>query len=162
MDFIKTYFQAEKSESLLFMLIGVLTITFSVYAIFKWGAPFYKGFAIPVVLIGLIQMVVGSTVYFRTDQQQQALHTLYKQNKPVFAQQETARMNKVMANFIIYKKIEIAFVLIGLLLMVFSPGKEFWMGLGVGMFMQGAIMLTCDIFAERRGHIYQNVISSEA
>jgi hypothetical protein len=161
MDFIKTYFQAEKSESLLFMLIGVLTITFSVYAIIKWGAPFYKGFAIPVVLIGLIQMVVGSTVYFRTDQQQQALHTLYSTNKPVFVQQETTRMDKVMANFLVYKKIEIAFVLIGLFLMLFSPGKEFWLGVGVGMFMQGAIMLTCDIFAERRGHIYQNIISRE-
>lgn len=161
MDFIKTYFSAEKSESLIFMTIGVLAIAFSTYAIVKWGEPFYKGFAIPAILIGLIQIVVGGTVYFRSDKQTQELDMLYSKSKTDFVTTETDRMNKVMSNFSIYKKIEIAFVITGLLLIILAPSKEFWLGIGVGMLLQGALMLTADVFAERRGEIYRLAISNQ-
>jgi hypothetical protein len=160
MDFIKTYFTAEKNESLIFMAFGILTIGFSVYTMFKWGDSFYKGFAIPVILIGIIQLVVGGTVYFRTDKQINQLETLYQNDKAAFAKAETPRMDTVMKNFSLYKKVEVAFVVIGLLLIFLAPSKEFWLGVGAGMLLQGALMLTADIFAERRGKNYMNAIES--
>lgn len=158
MDFIKTYFSAEKNESLIFIVFGILTIGFSVYALLKWGDSFYKGFAIPVILIGIIQMVVGGTVYFRSDKQMADLAKLYQQDKVAFARLENPRMDTVMKNFSVYKKVEVAFVVIGLLLIFLAPTKEFWLGIGVGMLLQGALMLTADIFAERRGHDYIQMI----
>lgn len=162
MHFIKTYFSGEKSESLIFMIVGVLVIVFSTYAIIKWGDTFYKGFAIPAILIGLIQIIVGGTVYFRSDKHTQDLETLYSQKKTSFVNEEITRMNTVMANFSLYKKVEIAFVLIGILLILIFSSKEFWLGVGVGMLLQGTLMLTADIFAERRGTIYQTAISNNA
>jgi hypothetical protein len=159
MDFIKTYFTAEKNESLIFMAFGILTIGFSVYAMLKWGNSFYKGFAIPAILIGIIQLVVGGTVYFRTNQQINQLEAQFQQDKVAFAKAETPRMETVMKNFLLYKKIEVAFVVIGLLLIFFAPTKEFWLGVGVGMLLQGALMLTADIFAERRGKTYIEQVS---
>ncbi len=158
MDFIKTYFTAEKNESLIFILFGVLTIGFSVYSLLKWGDSFYRGFAIPAILIGIIQIIVGSTVYFRTDQQIIQVETLYQQDQAAFKNAEVPRMNTVMKNFSIYKMVEVAFVVIGMLLIFSSPGKEFWLGIGVGMLLQGALMLTADIFAERRGTEYIQAI----
>jgi hypothetical protein len=154
MDFIKTYFTAEKNESLIFVLFGILTIGFSVYALLKWGDSFYRGFAVPAILIGIIQIVVGSTVYFRTDKQINQLETLYQQDQAAFAKAETPRMDRVMKNFSLYKIVEVTFITIGLLLIFFAPSKEFWLGVGVGMLLQGALMLTADIFAERRGKEY--------
>ena len=154
MDLIKTYFTAEKNESLIFILFGVLTIGFSVYALVKWGDSFYRGFAIPAILIGIIQIVVGSTVYFRTDQQIIQIETLYRQDKAAFKSTEGPRMDTVMKNFSIYKVVEIAFVIIGLLLIFVAASKEFWLGIGVGMLLQGALMLTADVFAERRRKEY--------
>jgi len=154
MDFIKTYFSAEKSESLLFMLMGLAAILFSVYALMKWNEPFYKGLAIPLILVGLIQFVVGGTVYFRTDNQIAAAEQLVKLSPAEFKAQETARMDLVMKNFSTYKKIEIAFVAIGVLLILVVPARPFWLGLGVGMLLQGAVMLSLDIFAENRGTLY--------
>lgn len=154
MEFIKNYFAAEKSESLIFMVIGLLTIGFLVYALLKWGDSFYKGFAIPAILIGFIQLVVGATVYFRTDRQITEMEQLYSKSKPAFIKTEMVRMEIIMKNFKRYKKIEVAFVLVGLLLILILPQKQFWTGLGVGMLLQGALMLTADIFAERRGTIY--------
>lgn len=158
MDFIKTYFTAEKNESLIFMAFGILTIGFSLYAMLKWGDSFYKGFAVPAILIGIIQLVVGGTVYFRTDKQIKQLETQFQQDKTAFAKTETPRMETVMKNFSLYKKVEVAFVVIGLLLIFLAPSKEFWLGVGVGMLLQGALMLTTDIFAERRGQGYIEAI----
>jgi hypothetical protein len=80
------------------------------------GDAFYRGFAIPVILVGITQLVVGSTVYFRTDKQINQLENLYQQDKAAFAKAEIPRMDIVMKNFSLYKKVEIAFVVIGLLL----------------------------------------------
>jgi hypothetical protein len=158
MDFIKTYFTAEKNESLIFIAFGILTIGFSLYAMLKWGDSFYKGFAVPAILIGIIQLVVGGTVYFRTGKQILQLETLYQQDKAAFFKAETPRMETVMKNFSLYKKVEVAFVAIGLLLISFVPTREFWVGVGAGMLLQGALMLTADIFAERRGNEYIQAI----
>jgi hypothetical protein len=125
----------------------------------KWGDTFYKGFAVPVILIGIIQLVVGGSVYFRTDRQINQLEILYQQNKTAFSKAETERMETVMKNFSLYKKIEVGFVVIGLLLIFFAHVRELWLGVGVGMLLQGALMLTADIFAERRGQEYQYHIS---
>ncbi|MBI3219530.1 MAG: hypothetical protein HYZ44_08465 [Bacteroidetes bacterium] len=160
MDFIKTYFTAEKNESLIFILFGILTIGFSVYALVKWGDSFYRGFGIPAILIGIIQMVVGSTVYFRTDKQIIQVGTQYQQDKAAFKKAEGPRMETVMKNFSIYKVAEVAFVVVGLLLIFFAKSQEFWLGIGVGMLLQGALMLTADIFAERRGREYIHSIES--
>ena len=161
MDFIKTYFTAEKNESLIFMIFGILTISFSLYAIFKWGDGFYKGFAIPVILIGIIQLVVGGTVYFRSDKQIIELEQLYTKSRPDFVKAEAPRMEAVMKNFAVYKKVEVAFVMIGLVLIFAMQQREFWLGVGIGMLLQGALMLTADIFAERRGSSYIKEVTAQ-
>lgn len=158
MEFIKTYFAAEKSESLLFLVLGIASLCFSTYGWAKWNEVFYKGIAIPLMLIAVIQVMVGGTVYFRTDRQMENLVHLWQSNKVEFRNQEIPRMEVVMKNFSTYKKIEIAFVLIGVFLIVFTRQRPFWLGIGVGMLMQGAVMLALDIFAEQRGEKYQSEI----
>jgi hypothetical protein len=160
MGFIQDYFKPEKYEALLFLLIGIALIAFSVYAIMKFGDSFYKGLAIPFILIALVQIVVGGSVFFRTDKQIDQLEILYKENPKVFADQELARIIPVNKNFIVYRNVELAFIVIGLGMFFFLRGKDFWYGVGVGMFIQGAVMLSLDMFAERRGHIYQKQLTN--
>ena len=61
------YFTAEKQESLLFVAVGVLAIG---VAIWLWmNGHRLKSMAFPLVAIALIQIVVGGSVYLRTDDQ---------------------------------------------------------------------------------------------
>ena len=143
------------------MIFGILTISFSLYAILKWGDSFYKGFAVPVILIGIIQLVVGGTVYFRSDKQIIDLEKRYAESRSEFIKTERPRMETVMKNFSLYKKIEVAFVLIGLVLIFMMQQREFWLGVGIGMLLQGALMLTADIFAERRGSTYLKEVTEQ-
>ena len=158
MEFIKTYFAAEKSESLLFLILGIAAIGFSLYGWLKWNEAFYRGIAIPLILIAVIQVVVGGTVYLRSDRQMENLVQLWLSNKVELRNREIPRMEVVMKNFSAYKKVEIAFVLIGVFWIVFARQRPFWVGIGVGMLLQGAVMLALDIFAEQRGEKYQSEI----
>jgi hypothetical protein len=63
------YFWAEKSESLLFVIFGAGSILAALARLLYLRSRFAYGAAIPMLLVGLIQVVVGSTVYLRNDQQ---------------------------------------------------------------------------------------------
>ena len=63
-------------------------------------------------------------------------------------------MEKVLSNFVIYRYVEIALIILGIVLMYSSMNDTFWRGIGLGLFIQACIVLCLDFFAERRGHIY--------
>lgn len=155
---IERYFQAEQAESLLFVALGVVAIAASVFLLWRYGDAMSKGLAIPLIAVGLIQIVVGGSVYLRTPQQLSALKIQQTHAGAKFKADETARMATVMTNFKIYKIIEVGFVLVGLAI-VLLIGQPFWLGIGMGMLVQGALMLPADITAEQRGAVYQEAMA---
>jgi hypothetical protein len=156
---IEKYFNAEKSESLLFLIAGIIAVLLSVIFFFfmKSNISFFKGAAVPLLLIGLIQGVVGYTVYKRSDEDRIKNVYAYGMNPAQLKDPEIPRMEAVMKNFVIYRWVEIIFFIAGLILIFMfrtNPGKSFWYGLGLTLAIQAAIMLSLDFFAEKRSHIY--------
>ena len=79
----------------------------------------------------------------------------YITNEPQKIQiDEIPRMEKVLSNFVIYRYVEIALIILGIVLMYSSMNDTFWRGIGLGLFIQASIVLSLDFFAERRGHHY--------
>lgn len=161
-SFIYKYFIAEKQESLLFLIVGIIAVILAVVCWFfiKSNPSFYKGAAIPLLAIGLIQVVVGYSVYSRTDKQKADIaYNIGMEPVAYVNQTEMPRMKTVMKNFVIYRWVEIAFIITGLILIFLfrqNPDKSFWYGFGVALALQAAIMLGADYFAESRGKIYLN------
>lgn len=160
LSFIYKYFSGEKQESLLFLLIGIVTIIVAgiCWFIIKSNPAFFKGAAIPLLVIGLVQMTVGYTVYSRTDKQQKDIAYNIGIEPAGFVQHtELPRMQTVMKNLVIYRWIEIALIITGLVLLFLfrsDPGKTFWFGLATALTIQAAIMLAADYFAETRAEVY--------
>lgn len=75
---------------------------------------------------------------------------------------EIQRMEKVMRNFVIFRFIEIALIIIGISLMYSSMNDTFWRGIGMGLFIQASIVLSLDFFAERRGVVYLEYLKQVA
>jgi hypothetical protein len=125
---IERYFNAEKYESLLFILVGLAAIAASIYFLIKIKHPFYTGMVFPLIGIALIQIIVGSSVYFRSPQDISKVNQIVENNKSAINSEEIPRMKVVMKNFILYRWIEIAF--------------------------QSSFMLLLDYFAESRGKAY--------
>ena len=145
------YLTAEKQESLLFVLVGLLAL--GVAAWLWMSGHRLKSMAYPLVAVAVIQLVVGSTVYLRTDTQLATLKQQLQNAPAQFKAAEIQRMDVVMKNFVIYRYTEIALLLAGVLLLV-ALRTELWIGVGAGLMLQSAFMLCLDMFAEARGHDY--------
>jgi peptidoglycan/LPS O-acetylase OafA/YrhL len=161
-SFIYRYFTGEKQESLLFLIVGIVAVLLAVVCWFfiKSNPNFFKGAAIPLLAIGLIQMIVGYSVYSRTEKQRKDIaYNIGIEPVNYVKQTELPRMKTVMKNFVIYRWVEIAFIITGLVLILLfksNPDKSFWYGFGVALAMQAVMMLGADYFAEQRGKVYFN------
>jgi hypothetical protein len=154
---IEKYFTAEKSESLVFVFIGIAAIILAIIFFFFLKANFYKGIALPLFLIAIIQITVGYTVYKRSDSDRQRNVYAYDLNPSDLKNKEVPRMEKVNKNFVLYRWIEIALIITGLGLIFLyrqDPVKSFLYGIGVGLAIQAVIMLGADYFAEARAKNY--------
>jgi hypothetical protein len=160
---IEKYFNAEKNESLLFIIIGVAAIMLAIVFFFYLKTNWYKGAAIPFMVVGLMHLVVGFTVYKRSDGDRIRITYAYDMNPGDLTTKEIPRMELVNKNFIIYRYTEIALLLVGLLLYYYFKGninKSFWAGLGLALCIEASISLGADYFAEKRATVYTNQLKA--
>jgi predicted membrane channel-forming protein YqfA (hemolysin III family) len=154
---VELYFNAEKSESLFFMIVGILGVI-SALALFFFVKPTWaKGAAIPVFLVGLLMVIVGAIVFSRSDEQRKDIVYKLDMNTEAIILEEIPRMEKVMANFVYYRYTEIFLLTAGVILFFVFRSKsnaQWWMGLGLSLAIMAGIMLLADGFAERRGAQY--------
>ena len=154
---IEKYFIAEKSGSLIFIIIGVAAILLAAVFFFILKTNAYKGMALPLLILACIQVSVGYTVYKRSDADRKRIAYAYDLNPAELKNKEIPRMEKVNRNFVFYRWIWIALIITGLLLIFFfrsNPDKLFWSGVGIGLAIQAFIMLAADHFAEARATVY--------
>ena len=103
---LQAYFADERTESLVFMAFGLVAVLLAALTLWRVRDPLFRGMAVPVLVVGLIQLGVGYVIHARTDAQVAAL-SAQLQNKPAaFKAQELARMKTVRTSFAVYKGIE--------------------------------------------------------
>lgn len=150
------YFAGEKRESLLFIAAGAVAI---VIAIVLWrGAGAFRGAAWPLIIVALIQIVVGGSIFLRTDGQVLALSAQLESDPSSFKTDERARMERVMSGFRMYKMIEIALLLTGVGLLVATRPPSIAAGVGLGLLLQASVMLAADVVAEHRARVYMQAM----
>lgn len=154
---IEKYFIAEKQESLLFIIIGVTAMLLAAIFFFGLKSSFYKGAAVPLLLVGLLLGIVGYTVYDRSDKDRTRNVYAFDMNPNDLRDKEMPRMEKVMKNFVVYRYVEITLALIGIGLFFYfnkSEAQLFWKGFGLALCIMALVALTADYFAEQRGDKY--------
>ncbi len=157
---LQAYFADERAESLAFMGFGVVAVLLATFILWRVRDPLFRGMALPVLLVGLIQLGVGFTIHARTDTQVLALSAQLQAEPAAFKAQELARMKAVQTSFAVYKGIEAMFIIVGLGLALMRSARRFWRGFGLGMLLQGALMLPADLIAEDRAVDYVRQIET--
>lgn len=66
MNQVVKYFNGEKAESYIFIFIGVIAFAMALYFIFALKTSFWKGVAIPFILVALLEFMVGYTIVTRS------------------------------------------------------------------------------------------------
>lgn len=155
-NFIENYFTQEKIESVFFILIGAVAICFALINLFIIKYSFYRGLAYPLLVIGLIQLGVGTTIYSRSPKDIIRVEHLVKIETQKIQTEEIPRMESVISNFVLYKWIEIALNIGGVILFFCCKklSHVFWKGIGLGLIIQASLMLSLDIIAEKRATAY--------
>lgn len=159
---IDAYFSTEKRESLLFIAVGLTAVAVGIWLLATAHA--YRGMAYPFIAIAAIQLIVGATVYFRTDAQVAALRDLVEADAQRYVREERARMETVQRSFTIYKWIEVALLACGIIGVLALRGHPLLHGVAVGLMVQSALMLTADLVAEHRAdkYVIQMLLRSSA
>lgn len=162
---IEKYFMAEKQVGLIFFIIGIIAVVLALVFFLAFRTNFYKGAAIPLLLVGLIELIVGLTVFRRSDEDRVKNVYAYGMNPQELKEKELPRMQKVTRSFAIYKWAEISFIIAGIVLIILyctRHDKAFWFGLGIALVIQSLLMLSADYFAEKRAKEYTSKLQAFA
>jgi hypothetical protein len=154
--FEESYFKQEQIESLIFIILGILSICLALIFLGIIKYSFFKGMAVPLLLIGLTQLIVGSIVYLRSPEDKYRVTQMLINERSKIKTEEIPRMEKVMQNFTVYKWIEIVLILASIILLIifYSSPQTYWKGLALGLLIQAIMMLSLDVLAENRGQVY--------
>lgn len=154
MNPILKYFNGEKAESYLFIITGVVALAMALYFVFVLKTSFWKGVAIPFLLVASLEIIVGFTIFVRSPKDTIRIENFISNEPQKIKFEELPRMEKVLHNFLIYRYVEIALICIGIIFMYYTKNDTFIKGIGLGLFIKASIVLTLDFFAERRGIAY--------
>jgi len=160
---IEKYFIAEKQVGLVFFVIGIVAVLLAIVFFFFLRTNFYKGAAIPLIVVGLLELIAGLTIYNKSDDDR--IHNVYAfdMNPYELKEKELPRMQKITKTFSIYKWVEVVLAVTGIVLIVLyrrTPERAFWFGLGITLTLQALITFSADYLAEKRAQIYRDQLEA--
>ena len=154
---IEQYFSAEKQAGLIFLSFGIVAVIAAIVLLFVLKTPFYKGAAIPMIIVGLIAGGIGFTIYKRSDDDRIRNVYAYDLNPDDLKQKEYPRMQKVMKSFRVIIIAEVVFLIVAVFLFFYfrtNTAQQLWSGVGAGLLIMAIVALILDISAQRRAAVY--------
>jgi hypothetical protein len=154
------YFAGERVESALFLLSATAAGALSAW-LFAVGSP-YRAMAWPLLLIGLVQLVVGTTIFLRTPGQAARLAERLHSSPSAYKTEETTRLRRRQRRFVLYKRIEIGLLAVGLAFASIEGYGRTLYAVGMGLMLEAGLMLALSLVAERRGQRYLQTVEALA
>ena len=152
----QTYLTEERIENTFFMIVGLITIAlaFIFLGIIKYS--FFKGMAIPLLVLGIIELSAGAISYNQSQKYSNNIQLLKINNTEEVQAEELKRMQIILKNYTIYSWIELLLICIGLLLFIrFNKSPQtFWKGFGLGLLIQASILFALHLLTEQTGKMY--------
>lgn len=96
MNAIEKYFNGEKAESYLFIIIGVVAFAMALYFFFALKTSFWKGVAIPFIIVALLEFIVGFTIVTRSSKDILRVQTYITKEPQKIQTDEIPRMEKIL------------------------------------------------------------------
>ena len=154
------YFAAEKNGAVILVVVGIIALATAIALMATKSN--YRGMALPLVLLAIIELVIGGVLLARTDGQVAALLDQLAPAPADMVRAELARMAPVMRNFQIVKIIELVVLAGGIILIFAARDSDFAFAAGIGCIAQAGVLLIFDSFAERRAAHYVEMLRAAA
>ncbi len=154
---IENYFSGEKTQATIIFFIGLAVVLFAIGALIFLKTQGWSGIAIALGIIAIIQLSIGGIVYNRADKQRTDMVYNYDMNPQKIITKEIPRMQKVNTRFTLIRLMEIAGIAGGVFLIYYfrsNISKQFWVGAGIAIIIQSALMFAMDSIAANRAKTY--------
>lgn len=160
---IEQYFIAEKNAGLFFLIAGIVAIVVAIAIFIFLKSNLYKGLAWTLIVLGLLQAIVGYTIYSRSDKQRTDTVYAFDMNPVKLKTVELPRTQKVVKSITVFLWLELLTFIIGIILIWaqrrFLTGSSLsaapvWLGVGFVLVFQSILMAAADFSAYRRSAKY--------
>lgn len=162
LEIVDTYFGWEKTTSVGFLVLGVLGVGLGLLFWWYHKSSLLQGAIAPLLVLGLVSGIVGSTIFLRTDIQVASLKQTYEQEPEQFFAEELVRMHKVNRNWKIYKIIEMVLILASVTTLFLTFRRDFWAGSAMAALLMASALMVLDVISERNGRWYAEQLQSIA
>ena len=155
-QFIHTYFNLEKQGGMLICFNGLLAFFGAGYFLCGYSqSSFYIGMAWPLLIVAVVQIIAGAYIYWKSPKDIERVEGYFNNDAIRLKSDELVRIKKVINSFVRYVRMQVFICIVGVLMIIFThDGSNLLMGIGVGLLVQGGIMLMFDYLAERRAGEY--------
>lgn len=157
---IDDYFSVEVATSTSKLVLAVVAFLTGVF-IWKRNR-FCKGLAGFLWFVALVEAVVGSTVYLRTEEQVSNLLIQLKTSPSLYLTEEIARMTTIVENFVGFQSLQLGVISVGIALTLMGHFKRWQIltGLGVGGISMGIALYLIDYPAVQAADVYLSILQN--
>lgn len=159
MDNIISYFNGERIQCIIGLIISLIFISFSIYFLFQ-AKPFLKGFAYTAIPLSLLLIAICVGVILRTPSDIKRVTSIATSPGKIKTD-EIPRMDKVMSNFAMIKKVEIGIAVLGVILILVFKNNDLIRGIATALIIEGLILFLFDHIAESKGQNYLDFLASD-
>lgn len=153
-----TYFRGEKQLALALVALGVVLLGAALWVWRTQSGPFAWWLLVPLAVLGVGALGGGAAFARKTDVQVAALTAELAARPAALVAAESARMEKVNAN---WPRLKLAWAVIAILAIVLlEVVKRDWSsGLGLALMLIATLGFFIDVFAERRAVPYTEALA---
>lgn len=156
---MREYFHEEKTAAKLAIFGSAIAGGSGVYLMTQ--SDMGRGAGYSLIGVAAIGLVVGGSVYFRTNSQLRRLEDQLDATPLDYKREESERMARVNAQFRILKIAEYSILGLGVATAITGAVKQadLTTGVGIGLIIDAGLLLLFDHFAEARAHVYAQRIT---
>lgn len=159
MDSVLNYFNGEKIQCLIGLVISITFIIASAYFLSTQKA-LLNGMGYSILPLAILISIICIGVIVRVPKDIERVTTYCEEESGKLRTEELPRMEKVIKNFNILKKVEVGIFFVGWVLLFIFWGNHLIKGVALGLIIQGITLFLFDSMAESRGEIYINFLKS--
>lgn len=162
-EHIVDYYKVERTESLIFIAVGLLSVISATYVwlFIEEHLSFYKGLAIVLAFIGLLQVSVCFPLYLKNNNNTAKAVASYQQNQTEFRSAELLHIKQVRNTFSQFKYFWSFVAISAILAILVSNTKSFMCGMAIGFLVHSTMLVISDTLGLIRSDEYIRIIEND-
>ncbi len=151
---IQKFYNAQKAQSFLFLLLGIFATALAVYFFIASINAISLGFAIPFFVFGLFQIIFGYQTFSKTNSMCDFAISSAKENIQQIITIEIPRINKILTDYNRKNYVFLGLNALSIVLFTVFANTPMVKGIGLALFVQSLIHISSLYFENNRSQIY--------